>query len=77
MKQGPHQQRHGPYTQIQPAPKKAKPQQERMHVWLTGRADRLRLFQRTLFRQTTPVSGDAVWFLYKLPSTPPCERRYA
>ena len=28
-KQGPHQQRHGPYTQIQPAPKKVKPEQER------------------------------------------------
>ena len=28
-KQGPHQHRHGPYTQIQPAPKKVKPQQER------------------------------------------------
>ena len=28
-KQGPHQQRHGPYIQINPAPKKAKPQQER------------------------------------------------
>ena len=27
--QGPRQQRHGPYTQIQPAPKKVKPQQER------------------------------------------------
>ena len=30
-KQGPHQHRHGPYTQINPAPKKAKPQQERQH----------------------------------------------
>ena len=28
-KQGPHQQRQGPYTQIQPAPRKAKPQRER------------------------------------------------
>ena len=27
-KQGPPQHRHGPYTQIHPAPKKAKPQQE-------------------------------------------------
>ena len=27
--QGPRQQRHGPYTHIQPAPKKVKPQQER------------------------------------------------
>ena len=35
-----------------------------MHVWLTGRADILRLFQRTLFRQADPVSGDAVRFLY-------------
>ena len=26
---GSHQQRHGPYTQVQPAPKKIKPQQER------------------------------------------------
>ena len=31
-----------------------------MHVWLTGRANLLRLFQRTLFRQADPVSGDAV-----------------
>ena len=28
-KWGPQQHRHGPYTQISPAPKKAKPQQER------------------------------------------------
>ena len=48
-----------------------------LHVWLTGRADLLRLFQRTLFRQADPVSGDAVRFLYTLLSTPPCERRYA
>ena len=27
--QGPRQKRHGPYTQIQPTPKKVKPQQER------------------------------------------------
>ena len=26
---GPHQQRHGPYTDIRPAPKKVKPKQER------------------------------------------------
>ena len=37
-----------------------------MHFWLTGRADLLRLFQRTLFRQADPVSGDAVRFLYTL-----------
>ena len=37
-----------------------------MHVWLTGRADLLRLFQRTLFRQADPVPGDAVRFLYRL-----------
>ena len=43
----------------------------------TGRADLLRLFQRTLFRQADPVPGDAVRFLYTLLSTPPCERRYA
>ena len=48
-----------------------------MHVWLAGQADLLRLFQRTLFRQADPVSGDAVRFLYTLLSTPPCERRYA
>ena len=48
-----------------------------MHVWLAGRADLLRLFQRTLFRQADPVPGDAVRFLYTLLSTPPCERRYA
>ena len=28
-KRGPHQQQHGPYTEINPAPKKAKPQQQR------------------------------------------------
>ena len=50
---------------------------DRLHVWLTGRADLLRLFQRSLFRQTDPVSRDAVRFLYTLLSTPPCERRYA
>ena len=49
---------------------------DRMHVWLAGRADLLRLFQRTLFRQADPVPGDAVRFLYTLLSTPPCERRY-
>ena len=43
-----------------------------LHVWLTGRADLIRLFQKTL-----PVNGDAVRFLYTLLSTPPCERRYA
>ena len=48
-----------------------------MHVWLAGRADLLRLFQRTLFRQADPVPGYAVRFLYTLLSTPPCERRYA
>ena len=48
-----------------------------MHVWLAGRADLLRLFQRTLFRQADPVPGDAVRFLYTLLNTPPCERRYA
>ena len=48
-----------------------------LHVWLTGRADLMRPFQRTLLRQTHPVSGDAVWFLYTLLSTLPCERRYA
>ena len=48
-----------------------------MHVWLTGRADLLRLFQRTLFRQADPVPGDTVRFLYTLLNTPPCERRYA
>ena len=48
-----------------------------LHVWPTGRADLLRLFQRTLFRQTDPVSRDAVRFLYTPLSTPPCERRYA
>ena len=48
-----------------------------LHVWLTGRADLLRLFQRTLFRQTHLVSGDDVRFLYTLLSTPPCERQYA
>ena len=48
-----------------------------LHVWLTGRADLIRLFQKTLFRQANPVTGDAVRFLYTLLSTPPCERRYA
>ena len=48
-----------------------------MHVWLAGRADLLRLFQRTLFRQADPVPGDAMRFLYTLLNTPPCERRYA
>ena len=48
-----------------------------MHVWLAGRADLLRLFQGTLFRQADPVSGDAVRFLYTLLSTAPCKRRYA
>ena len=28
-----------------------------VHVWLAGRADLLRLFQRTLFRQADPVPG--------------------
>ena len=41
-----------------------------MHVWLAGRADLLRLFQRTLFKQADPPSGDAVRFLYTLLSTP-------
>ena len=35
-----------------------------LHVWLTGRADLIRLFQKTLFGQTDPVTGDAVRFLY-------------
>ena len=48
-----------------------------MHVWLAGRVDLLRLFQRTLFRQADPVPRDAVRFLYTLLNTPPCERRYA
>ena len=48
-----------------------------LHVWLTGRADLIRLFQRTLFRQANPVTGDAVRFLYTLLSMPPCEQRYA
>ena len=48
-----------------------------LHVWLTGQADPIRLFQRTLFRQANPDTGDTVRFLYTLLSTPPCERRYA
>ena len=48
-----------------------------LHVWLTGRADMIWLFQKTLFRWANPVTGDAVRFLYTLLSTPPCERRYA
>ena len=48
-----------------------------LHVWLTGRADLIRLFQRTLFKQANTVTRDAVRFLYTLLSTPPCERRYA
>ena len=46
-------------------------------MWLTGRADLIRLFQKTLFRQANPVKGDTVRFLYTLLSTPLCERRYA
>ena len=30
-----------------------------LHVWLTGRADLIRLFQKTLFRQANLVTGDA------------------
>ena len=48
-----------------------------LHVWLTGQADLIRLFQKTFFRQMSPVTGDTVRFLYTLLSTPPCERRYA
>ena len=48
-----------------------------LHVWLTGQADLIRVFHRTLFRQANPVTGDAVRFLYTLLSTPPCKRRYA
>ena len=48
-----------------------------LHVWLTGRADLLTLFQRTPFKQTDSVSGEAVRFLYALLSTPPWERLYA
>ena len=44
---------------------------------LSGRVDLIRLFQKTLFRQANPVTGDTVRFLYTLLSTPPCERRYA
>ena len=50
---------------------------DRLHVWLTGRADLIRLFQKTLLRQANPVTGDTVRFLCTLLSTPPCERRYA
>ena len=45
-----------------------------MHVWLAGRADLLRRFQRTLFRQADPVSGDAVRFLYTRLPHGPCPR---
>ena len=31
-----------------------------LHVWLTGRADLRRLFQKTLFREANPVIGDTV-----------------
>ena len=48
-----------------------------LHGWLTGRADLIRLFQTTLFRQANLVTEDAVRLLYTLLSTPPCERRYA
>ena len=48
-----------------------------LHMWLTGRAHLRRLFQKTLFRQANPVTGDNVRFLNTLLSTPPCERRYA
>ena len=50
---------------------------ECLHVWLTGRAGLIRLFQKTFSRQADPVTGDAVRFLYTLLSTPPFERRYA
>ena len=45
-----------------------------LHGRLTGRADLIRLFQKTLFRQLDPVTGDDVRFLYTLLNTPPCER---
>ena len=44
---------------------------------VTGRGDLIRLFQRTLLRETDPVTGDVVRFLYTLLSTPPCKCRYA
>ena len=50
---------------------------ECIYVWLAGRADLLRLFQRALFRQADLVPGDAVRLLYTLLSTPACESRYA
>ena len=48
-----------------------------LHMWLTGGADLIRLFQETLFRQANPVTWDALRFLYTLLSTLPCEQRYA
>ena len=45
-----------------------------MHVWLAGRADLLRLFQRTLFRQADPVPGDDARFLYTLLSKTPMRK---
>ena len=48
-----------------------------LHMWLTGRADLIKLFQKTLFRHANLVTRDAVRFLYTLLSTPPCERQYA
>ena len=43
-------------------------------VWFAGQPELLRLFQRTLFRQRDPVSGDAVHLLYTLLCTLLCER---
>ena len=49
---------------------------DRLHVWSRSGADLIRLFQKTVFRQANPVTGDIVRFLYTLLSTPPCEWRY-
>ena len=48
-----------------------------LDVWLMGPADLIRLFDKTLFMQANPGTGDVVRFLYTLLSRPPCERRYA
>ena len=44
---------------------------------VAGRADVIRLFLETLFKQANLVTQDTVLFLCTLLSTPVCERRYA
>ena len=47
------------------------------HIWFSGMPGILRRFKQVLFRQSDPISGNAVLVVYTYLITQPCIRQYA